>query len=155
MGLWNLWSQPSGLEPEKSGRCSSQTMNRMEEKQNESWRQTTSCSRLRPHRAPGRGSGLSLPAKPLYQAGSTQVGKGQALSLFSDACEGVRAPSALPYIFQQSERESACPLCHSGFLPAIGESSFLPGRGGIRYPDLVSESPGPQGWAGPGPEFRR
>lgn len=57
---------------------------------------------------------------------------------------------ALPYILQQREWENACPLCHSGFLPAVGESSFLPGRGGIRNPDLVSESPGPQGY-GDGP----
>lgn len=156
MGLWNLWSQPNGLEPEKLGRRSSQTMNRMEENQNKSWHQATSCSCLRLTGHPGRGLGPSLPAKPLRQAGSTWgggVGKGQALPLFLDVHEGVQAPSALPCISQQREWENACPLCRSGFLPAVGDSSFLPGRAGIRYP--ACESPGPRGWAGPGPEFRR
>ena len=38
-------------------------------------------------------------------------------------------------------------LCCSGFLPAVRDSSFHPGRAGIRYP--ACESPGPQGWPVP------
>ena len=128
MGLWHLWSQPSGLEPEKSGRRSSQTMNRMEEKQNKSWRQTTWCSRLWLHRAPGRGSGLSLPAKPLHQAGSTRAGKGQALSPFSDAREGVQDPGPAVHLTAEGvgERVSSLPLR----LPACSWRVIFPPRQG-------------------------
>ncbi|CAN0474551.1 unnamed protein product [Rangifer tarandus platyrhynchus] len=72
---------------------------------------------------PGRGLGLSLPAKPLRQAGSTWVGKGQALPLFLDVCEGTQAPSALPYISQQRlasgiQRVSR-PVHRDGPVPAL------------------------------------
>lgn len=71
---------------------------------------------------------------------------GEGRCLFSQMQVKEYRPQALPYILQQSEWENVCPLCCSGFLPAVGESSFLPGRGGIRNPNLVSESPGPHGY---------